>query len=230
MTRDRSCGAGELLRALPRPFGWRARRREAERRARVGRERAGRRAEWRTFRKLERLTRGGCYYVFSDLPTLRPGNVDHLVVGPGGLTVVEVKADRGTIEAVNTGRGAFSLRVDDRPLHRDLAKQIRAQISDVCERAGVRTGLGQTRGIDWLVCFPAGALGPTLPPEVRAHVATLDDLLAKLSRGGQDLDEDTVRSAASAVSALYARAPSARPEREPGESDQEGRREADAQG
>lgn len=195
------------------PFEARARHEEEERRAREGREQAGRRAESRTHRELIKLCRQGCYYVFDDLTTLHAGNIDHLVVGPEGLTIVESKANSGTIEAVKTGRESFSLRIGGRPLHRSLVNQLRSQMWDLCERAGMKTSPSDTYGMNWIVCFPNGELGQGFPPHVRAHIATLDDLSMKVRAGERLIDERTVHNVASAVSSIYERPPSAAPAR-----------------
>lgn len=218
-------GSGKgLFHDLLHPFEAIARSRERERRerdqrereqrrARERREKAGQKAEKQTQQQLHRLTWRGTYYVFNDLPTLNAGNIDHLVVGPEGLTIVETKGNRGVVEARPAEKGKLVLTVDGKELHRNLVRQVRAQMWDVCNRAGMKTGPDDTYGMNWLVCFPNGKLGQGIPPELRAHLTTTDDLGMKLRRSGRAMDEEMVESVASAVSKIYERPPSASPVR-----------------
>ncbi len=234
MARDNRNSFKDALHGLLHPFEAAARRREQqrqagarreaeERRARARREHAGRKAEQRTHQELEKLTRRGCYYVFSDLPTLHAGNIDHLVVGPEGLTIVETKANSGTIEAHPAAQGKLTITVGGKPLHRDPVNQIRSQMWDVCLRAGMKTGPDNTEGMNWVVCFPSGTLGQGLPRGVRVHIATTTDLLTKVrargpggAAGERRMDEAAVEAVAWAVSSIYGRPPSASPARRTG--------------
>lgn len=211
---------------LLHPFRSRARRAQRERQQRTARERVGRMAEGRTYRELWKLTNQGCYYVFSDLLTLHAGNIDHLVIGPEGLTLVETKANSGAIRAHPAPRGKISLTVGGKALHRNLINQIHSQMWDLCERTGMKTGPDKTRGMNWIVCFPAGRLGQGLPPSVRVHVATTEDLLMKVRAGEHRADEAMVHAMASAVSSLYEKPPSAGPARRTPHTDQPGREDS----
>lgn len=201
----------------------RARQEREERAGRERRERAGRKAEYKTFNELRRLIWRGVYYVFSDLPTVHAGNLDHLVVGPEGLAIVETKANSGVIQVHPGSGGRLVLTVGGRELHRDLIKQVRSQMWDVCERAGMKTGPDDTFGMNWLVCFPNGELGQGIPKDLRAHIATTADLPAKLRAPGRVMDDAMVESVASAVSTIYERPPSATPVRRPPDIGPEGR-------
>lgn len=207
-------GIRQALWELLHPFRARRLRREQEQHARRGRERAGQKAEWRVRRELEKLSRepSGCYYVFSDLPTRHAGNIDHLVVGPEGLTAVETKANRGVVEVAIHKRQQTVISVGGKPLHRDLIRQVRSQMADVCDRAGMRRGSERTTGMSWVACFPAGKLGHA-PSDLRPHLATTADLMTKVRAGEHRIGEEMVHSIASSIEHLYGKSPDAAPRR-----------------
>ena len=217
MSRDNRRTLDEFLYDLFHPSEARARREQEEqqeREARAAREEYGKKMEKHTFRELRRLTWRGTYYVFADLPTLGAGNIDHLVVGPEGITLVETKGNPGEVEGHDGRDGMVHITVGKKPLHRNLRNQIRAQLWDVCKRAGMKTDPDDTDGMDWIVCFPAGTLGKGLPPALRSHMATLEDLGMKVRAmrpGQQRMDDEMVHRVASAVSKIYERPPSATP-------------------
>ncbi|MDN5696526.1 MAG: NERD domain-containing protein [Rubrobacter sp.] len=225
------------------PFEAAARRRERERRdreqrereeqrARARREESGKKAENRTQRELQKLTWRGTYYIFYDLPTLNAGNIDHLVVGPEGITLVETKGNWGTVEGVPTGKREGEITVGGNPLHRSLRNQIRAQMWDVCKRAGMKTGPDDTSGMNWIVCFPNGELGQGMSQLLRSHMATTDDLCMKMRAmrtGQRRMDDEMVEAVASAVSRIYERPPSATPARRPDTDDERRGREGEDQ-
>ena len=72
---------------------------EAER----ARREAGRRGERLVADRLRALCGRGRYYLFNNLPEPEVGDVDHLVVGPCGLVVVETKANRGEVSSGAAG-------------------------------------------------------------------------------------------------------------------------------
>lgn len=205
---------GDALYDLFHPVEARARREQEEqeeREARAAREEYGKKMERRTFNELRKLTWRGCYYIFSDLPTRHAGNIDHLVVGPEGLTIVETKANSGAVEAHEIPGGKVVITVGGRELHRDLIKQLRAQMWDVCERAGMKTGPDDTSGMNWIACFPSGREGRSLTPQARMHIANISDLLMKVRAPQRRMDDEMVQAVASAVSRIYERPPSATP-------------------
>lgn len=217
MARNNRRTLGDALHDLFHPFEARARREETQRKERAereAREEYGKKAEGWTHRELRKLTWRGTYYIFYDLPTLNAGNIDHLVVGPEGLTLVETKGNSGTVEGVPTREGEVEITVGGKPLHRSPRNQIRSQMWDVCKRAGMQTGPDDTSGMNWILCFPAGKLGQGIPPLLRSHMATLDDLGMKvraMSTGQRRMDDQMVHGIASAVSRIYERPPSASP-------------------
>ena len=63
---------------------------------------AGKKAEDDAAAELSRLSGRGLYYVFNGLQDTAPGargDIDHLVVGPAGIVVVETKGDPGVVSA-----------------------------------------------------------------------------------------------------------------------------------
>ncbi|WP_047865422.1 hypothetical protein [Rubrobacter aplysinae] len=107
-----------------------------------------------------------------------------------------------------------------------MRNQIRAQMWDVCKRAGMKTGPDDTSGMNWIVCFPNGELGQGLDQLLRSHMATLEDVSMKVRTmrpGQRRMDDAMVESVASAVSTIYERPPSATPVRRPPDIGPEGR-------
>lgn len=128
---------------------------EAER----ARREAGRRGERLVAGRLRALSDGGRYYLFDNLPEPAVGNIDHLVVGPCGLMIVETKANRG--EVLIQGGRVFveGAELPRNPLlqARRQAEFLHARLSEFCAagRDGM-AGMAGGRGLNWLVCFPRG--------------------------------------------------------------------------
>ena len=78
---------------------------------------AGKKAEDDAASELSRLSGRGLYYVFNNLKDAAPGargDIDHLVVGPAGIFVVETKGDPGVVTADFSQNPPLLLR-DGRP-------------------------------------------------------------------------------------------------------------------
>jgi hypothetical protein len=96
------------------------------------------------------------YRVFHGLGRARwrpggPGDVDHVVVGPNGVFVIETKHWSGRI-AVRDGRVLCEDREPDRP-PLDQAREAASRL-----RAGLRAELGRAPTVRPLLCFVEGAL------------------------------------------------------------------------
>ncbi|MDP9477580.1 MAG: RDD family protein, partial [Actinomycetota bacterium] len=195
-------------------------------RARAEEERAleaGRLGERMVSDRLLKLPELGHYHVFSGLKDERArgvGDIDHLVVGPSGLVLVETKADRGTLTLRDDG----PILVDGEPLHRDAVDQARRQMfafdafleqPDRSFRPARSAGeaLG-TRGRHWLLCFPRARRRPAEPvgERVGKQVTTLPELLQRI-RAYDDsvLDAATVDLLAAKIAAYYGKEPDAGP-------------------
>lgn len=197
--------------------------RAEEERALEARQAAGRLGERMVSDRLTRLPELGHYYVFSGLRDERArgvGDLDHLVVGPSGLVLVETKADRGTLTLRDDG----PILVDGEPLHRDAVDQARRQMfaldafleqPDASFRPASSAGeaLG-SRGRHWILCFPRARRRPAerAGERVGKQVATLPELLQRI-RAYDDsvLDPSTVDLLAAKVAEYYGKEPDAGP-------------------
>jgi hypothetical protein len=112
--------------------GWRLRFRPSEQ---VTARRRGAHGERRTARLLERLTRDG-YVVFHDMAV--PGNtsasVDHLVIGPTGVFVIDSKQWTGSVHQSADGLAWHNHTLLDRSL-----AMVRWEAERVGRRLGTRT-------------------------------------------------------------------------------------------
>ena len=142
------------------------------------RKRAGAQAEQRVSHELGKLAAfDGDYYVWDDLEEAGIGNIDHLVVGAGGMTIIETKSNRGVVHV----EGDEPPTVDGRPLHRDVLKQIQNQRRAIVKRMGLgNTDPDEVAGFNWMICFARGELSSGLAPNVRRRLATTRDLRGKI--------------------------------------------------
>ena len=98
------------------------------------------------------------------------GNIDHLVVGPGVITIIETKANRGLVSV----RGQDQPTVDGRPLPRDALVQVDRQRRAVLQRMGLGdVDPDRIVGYEWLICFPRARLDPTMNSAVKRHLVDL---------------------------------------------------------
>lgn len=214
-------GEGSLAGALGR--GRRHRRRSLQKspsRDERARRLAGDKGEAAVARELEKLSKHGRYYVFNKLPERRVGDVDHLVVGPCGLVIVETKANGGAVQVA--GGRAF---VNGRDLHREPISQARRQREALYTRLGQfasPTPYGASiksildhRGLSWLVCFP-NARGVTAAfseqdQRLAGQVKVLKGLRSRITDLEEVLMDEEVDGLAAGVAAAYDVQPDARP-------------------
>lgn len=178
----------------------------AEEDGRELRDAAGRIGEEIVARELERLSRlDGDYCVWNDLDGGRGvGNIDHLVVGPGGITIIETKANRGLVSVEGYGDPT----VDGRPLPRNVLEQVDRQRRAVLRRMGLGDAdPEQIVGYEWLICFPLGRLDPRIASGVRHRLATSRDLRWRLRNQTPTATPDQLRDMVGAVSRMYGRGP-----------------------
>lgn len=183
------------------------------------RKQAGARAEQRVSHELGKLPAfDGDYYVWNDLYEDGVGNIDHLVVGPGGATIVETKSHRGVVRVEGQGPPT----VDGKPLERNVLNQVRNQRRAVARRMGLGdTDPDKVAGFNWLICFPRGELDNGLDPNVRRWLATTRDLRGKIRSQPRTATPEQLLSMARAVEELYGREPDHSPSG-PGEADPDG--------
>lgn len=169
------------------------------------RKQAGARAEERVSYELGKLAAfDGDYYVWNDLYEEGAGNIDHLVVGPGGLTIVETKSHKGLVAV----QGYEPPTVDGRPLERDVLKQIKNQRRAVMRRVGFGDAdPDRVNGFNWIICFARGQLAPDLAPNVRRRLATTRDLRGKIRSQPRTATPEQVLSMARTIEGLYGREP-----------------------
>lgn len=183
------------------------------------RKQAGARAEQRVSHELGKLAAfDGDYYVWDDLYEDGVGNIDHLVVGPGGATIVETKSHRGVVGVEDRGQPT----VDGKPLERNVLDQVRNQRRAVVSRMGLDdTDPDKVAGFNWLICFPRGELANGLDPNVRRRLATTRDLRGKIRSQPRTATPGQVLSMAWAIEGLYGREPNHSPSG-PGEEEPDG--------
>ncbi|MDP9475152.1 MAG: RDD family protein [Actinomycetota bacterium] len=222
--------AGTVVVGERAPVLWRPHRPAADDRSRLEEERAvqarqaaGRQGERMVSDRLLRLPELGHYYVFSGLRDERArgvGDIDHLVVGPSGLVLIETKADRGALTLRDDG----PILVNGEPLHRDAVRQARRQmfaldafleLPDARFRPASSAGeaLG-ARGRHWLLCFPRARRRAQEPvgERVGKQAATLPELLQRI-RAYDDsvLDAADIDLLAAKIAEYYGKAPDAGP-------------------
>jgi hypothetical protein len=183
------------------------------------RKQAGARAEQRVSHELGKLAAfDGDYYVWNDLYENGAGNIDHLVVGPGGATIVETKSNRGVVRVEGQGPPT----VDGKPLERDVLKQVQNQRRAVVRRMGLgQTDPDRVAGFNWLICFVRGELASGLDPNVRRRLTTTQGLRGKIRSQPRTATPEQVLSMAHAIEGLYGRAPDHSPSG-PGEVEPDG--------
>lgn len=89
------------------------------------------------------------YTIFHDLPC-PVGNIDHIVVGPTGVFVIETKSHKGTLTVSPQGE----LRRNGRPLEKDVVNQVWRQTFWL--KRTLQTRLGETVFIHPLLVFVNG--------------------------------------------------------------------------
>jgi uncharacterized RDD family membrane protein YckC len=89
------------------------------------------------------------YYLFRGVADRCFGDVDHLLVGPAGLFVVEVKSHRGT---VTRDPATGELLRDGVPFERDFYEQVARQTEHLA------SSLGRAYPIYWTICFTRASL------------------------------------------------------------------------
>ncbi|CAN5689911.1 hypothetical protein BH20ACT11_BH20ACT11_05410 [soil metagenome] len=183
------------------------------------RKKAGARAEQHVSHELHKLAAfDGDYWVWNDLYEDGAGNIDHLVTGPGGMTIVETKSHRGVVRVEDQGPPT----VDGRPLERDVLKQVQNQRRAVVRRMGLgATDPDQVKGFNWIICFARGQLASDLHPHFRRRLATTRDLRGKIRSQPRTATPEQVLSMAHAIEGLYGREPDHSPSG-PGKAEPDG--------
>ena len=113
-------------------------------------------------------------HVFNDLTCGRAGGIDHLVVGPNGLFVVETKCWSGNV-TVEGEKILFNGKVPDRsPL-----EQVRASADALSQFLSEKAGVSPTVGA--IVCFASNTLVPDVVRQGATWVCNASALLSVIS-------------------------------------------------
>jgi hypothetical protein len=109
-------------------------------------------------------------------------NVDHVVVGPTGVWVVETKSHAGVVE-----ERADGVLLNGRAMFRDPRRQARACAADIAKL--IERVTGRRRWIGALVCFPNATVTTKVSP-ADVSVVGGGQLLTRLRLGPSDLRQD----------------------------------------
>ena len=165
--------------------------------------RAGVTAEGRVREALLPLASYG-YHVFTGLKDRSFGDIDNLLVGPGGIFVVETKSHRCEV-ALDPYSG--KLLRDGEPFEKDFYAQVQRQTSHVSK---VLFGGGEGP-LYFIICFTRARISPNEVGEVPPGVCSPGELAATLIGQPVVLDEDETRRLAREIEHAYGNAPEAAP-------------------
>lgn len=179
---------------------------------------AGEQGEHATNEALRAAADGGCY-IFRSLREPSAGDIDHLVVGPGGVTIVETKANRGTLTW--SGDPDDPMLIDGAPMPRDPLAQMERQL-DAFERRFSRSPLSEgprarpltdvlgPGGTHWLWCFSRARV-PGGRRTCRPHLATPASIAGRIIEQPPLFDAEQVDYIAGRIGRAYGREPEFRP-------------------
>ena len=174
---------------------------------------AARRAPWeeRAFRRgeqgevavaayLERRTEKAPTIVLHDRRMPRGhGNIDHLVVAPAGVFVIDAKRYRGKVGAVDRGFQGERLFVNGR----DRTKIVNGMDRQVTVVRRVLSELGQAEvPVHGVLCFVQWNLALGGSRTVRGHLLLRPRPLARRLKATGPLDPDAIQSLARALAAV----------------------------
>lgn len=127
-------------------------------------------------RQLARFLRRSDVIVIHDrrIPGRGRANIDHLAIGPGGITVIDTKSTHGRVQLASTGlihhREILLVNGRDRTHQLDAVER---QISDVVARLA-RHGLDSV-DVRGALCYPNIQRGLLHPSRARGGLITIDD-------------------------------------------------------
>ncbi len=153
--------SGAVTRPAPAP--WPPPRDDVE----EAKRRVGREAEEAVADELYPLVRRG-YFLFSNVEHRAFGDIDHVLVGPGGVFVVETKGHRGVVTADET---SGELLRDGEPFERNFRAQAERQANHLASAL-----FNSGRPVRYFICFARGDVRPNSRGELPAGVCSLRDL------------------------------------------------------
>lgn len=192
---------------------------------------AGEQGERATNEALRAAADEGCY-IFRSLREPSAGDIDHLVVGPGGITLVETKANRGTLTW--SGDPDAPMLMDGAPMPRDPLAQMQRQM-DAFERRFSRSPISEgprarplteilgTGGTHWLWCFSRARV-PGGRRTSRPHLATPASIATRIMEQPVLFESEQVDYIAGRIKRAYGREPEFRPSGRSPENNQPRRR------
>jgi hypothetical protein len=146
-------------------------------------------------RALESLRSKG-WVILHDLPLPTVGNIDHLIIGPPGVFVVETKSHRGQI----TAQGMQLLR-NGKPLEKDFIRQVKFQSAVINQM--LQQKLSQNWYIQPIICFTQAFVQIPGNHIENVWVLPLKWLLSFLERQPARLTPAQVNHLASAIRTLF---------------------------
>ena len=166
----------------------------------------GARGERRTAVRLEKHLAGHPVWLLHDrrIPGRGKANLDHLAVGPGGVTVIDSKTHRGEVRVERVG-GLFSdrhsiLKIGGRDQTR-LIDGVERQV-DLVAAALSRAGFGDL-DVRGALCFPDPDGLPLRQLSVRGIAIDGPRPIAKLARRAGPLSDDQVDQLAQQLDAIF---------------------------
>ena len=162
--------------------------------------------ELATARELASQLRRSDVIVLHDrrIPGRGRANIDHITIGPGGITVIDTKSSRGNVSIATVGvinpREQLLVNRRDRTGYLDaLERQIEA-----VGQALVQHGYGEI-GLRGALCFPFMRRPLLHYSHAREGLITVDDArhVAKVADRSGDLSADDIEQLADTVASLF---------------------------
>ena len=187
----------------------------------------GRKAEQFVAAELHALQRGyGRYYVFNGIKDNSAGgrgDIDHLVIGPPGIFVVETKGVKAEISADYSQDPPLLLR-DGRPFIEDgdrrpksFLRQLEFEVREIKRNVlhPYKQRKNRRRGpwvpIEGRLCFPRGTLIPDRRGNYPPRTLTLDDLLYDITSHRAALKAEDIDLLAEVTRKKYGKTPAVSP-------------------
>jgi hypothetical protein len=151
--------------------------------------------ELETARQLSRLLgRSGVILIHDRrIPGRGRANIDHLAIGPGGITLIDTKSSRGRVQIATVGvfnrRQQLLVNGRDRTRQLDAVERQIADVSRALDRAGV-----EGVGVLGALCYPFMRRPPLHYNRARDGLITVDDprRVAKIANRAGPLSSDEI--------------------------------------
>ncbi len=174
----------------PAPAPWSPPRDDVE----AAKRRVGREAEEAVADELYPLVRRG-YFLFSNVEHRAFGDIDHVLVGPGGVFVVETKGHRGVITADEI---SGELLRNGEPFEGDFRAQAERQANHLASAL-----FSSGRSVRYFICFARGDVRPNGRGELPAGVCSLRDLRPSVEASAPILSPEGARKIVRRIERVY---------------------------